>query len=53
MSSVQQMKTILTGFFVWLFSSLTIASNAFAADFAMKRRPPYFSSTGLWSLPAL
>ncbi len=30
------MKTILTGFCVWLFLSLTFGSNAFAADFAMQ-----------------
>jgi len=30
------MKTILTGFCAWLYLALTIASNAFAADFTMK-----------------
>ena len=29
-------KTIITGFSVWLFLALTFSSNAFAADFAMK-----------------
>src|SRR5258708_34257782 len=36
MSSSRKMKTILTGFSVWLFLALTFASSAFAADFAMK-----------------
>jgi endoglucanase len=35
MSSFRQIKTIFTGFSLWLFLDLTIASNAFAADFAM------------------
>jgi endoglucanase len=30
------MKTILTGFCVWVLLAVTFASNAFAADFAMK-----------------
>jgi endoglucanase len=36
MSTLHQMKTILTGFSVWLFLSPTFASNALAADFTMK-----------------
>src|SRR5712672_287208 len=35
MSSSRKMKTMPTGFCVWLFFALTFASNAFAADFAM------------------
>jgi endoglucanase len=36
MSSFREMKTLLTGFSLWLFLDLTFASNAFAADFTMK-----------------
>jgi endoglucanase len=36
MSSFRPIKTILTGFCVWLFLAPALASNAFAADFAMK-----------------
>src|SRR5271168_5089774 len=36
MSSFHQVKTIVTGFSVWLFLALTLASSAFAADFAMQ-----------------
>jgi endoglucanase len=36
MSCFRPIKTILTGFSVWLLLALTFASNAFAADFAMK-----------------
>ena len=36
MSCFRPIKTIPTGFSVWLFLALTFASTAFAADFAMK-----------------
>src|ERR1700722_9977699 len=36
MSSLRQMRTILTGFCAWLFLAPTLVSNALAADFAMK-----------------
>ena len=36
MSYLRQVKTMLTGFSVWLFLALTSAPNALAADFAMK-----------------
>ena len=36
MSSLRQMKTLLTGFSVWLFLAVTFATNASAADFAMQ-----------------
>ena len=36
MSSFRQIETILTGFSAWLLLALTVASSAFAADFAMK-----------------
>src|SRR5277367_5659702 len=36
MSSFHQVKTIVTGFSAWLFLALTLASSAFAADFAMQ-----------------
>jgi endoglucanase len=36
MFSFRQIKTILTGFSLWLFLDLAFASNAFAADFTMK-----------------
>jgi endoglucanase len=36
MPSFRQMKTILTGFSIWLFLALTFPSSAFTADFEMK-----------------